>query len=170
MPYAAVELLLDGTSDAAVRDRWRLLAEAGLPSQAAHPGATNAPHVTLASAPTIGDARLDAARSIAGMLPVVAPVAGYAVFGSRSFTLVLLLTPPAPLIDATHALARAVEDPRAGSWVPHVTLGRRMSAPQVGAALKTLSDPVPEIVLASVRRWDPQTGTTEQITHTTHEG
>lgn len=166
MPYAAVELLLDEASDAAVRDRWRLLAEAGLPSQASHRGATNAPHVTLASAPTIDDAHLGAARGISELLPVVAPVAGYAVFGGGPFTLVLLLTPPLLLIDATHALARAVEDPRAGSWVPHVTLGRRMSAPQVGAALETLRTApgaLAEVVLASVRRWDPATRTLDRI-------
>ena len=48
-----VELLLDPTTDAAVRAEWQRLAEAGLPSQARHHGGTNAPHITLGVAEMI---------------------------------------------------------------------------------------------------------------------
>jgi hypothetical protein len=48
-----VELLLDPTTDSAVRAEWQRLAEVGLPSQARHHGGTNAPHITLGVAEMI---------------------------------------------------------------------------------------------------------------------
>lgn len=42
-----VELLPDAVTDSVVRTQWGALLAAGLPSQARHTGATNAPHVTL---------------------------------------------------------------------------------------------------------------------------
>jgi hypothetical protein len=45
-----VEVVGDAALDAAVRDVWRRLHAAGLPSLATHPHPTNRPHVTLASA------------------------------------------------------------------------------------------------------------------------
>ncbi len=55
MALHSVEALLDATTDTAVRKEWAALAEAGLPSQAAHRGPTNAPHVprAMSAAPDV---------------------------------------------------------------------------------------------------------------------
>ena len=49
-----VELLLDEAADSTVREAWRRLADAGLPSQARHPSPTNSPHLTLAADDSAG--------------------------------------------------------------------------------------------------------------------
>jgi hypothetical protein len=50
---AHVELLLDEAAELAVREAWRRLADAGLPSQARHRSPTNSPHLTLAACPEL---------------------------------------------------------------------------------------------------------------------
>ena len=50
-----VELVCDPDLDATVREAWRRLAAAGLPSLATHRSPTNRPHVTLGTAETLPD-------------------------------------------------------------------------------------------------------------------
>ncbi|MGA8046593.1 MAG: 2'-5' RNA ligase family protein, partial [Dermatophilaceae bacterium] len=137
MPLAALEAVLDRESDDAVRACWAALDEAGLPSQAQHRGETNAPHVTLVSAPVLGSAHLAVATTLlTPSLPVGLAVAGWVVFGEGSgYTLALLGAAPAALVSAVEVLGQAVGDPRAGGWVPHVTVARRIGAGQLERAM-----------------------------------
>lgn len=162
MPLAAIEALLDEASDALVRDPWAALDDVGLPSQSRHRGATNAPHLTLVSAPRIDEIVLgSAADLLAPLLPLSVEVGGYAVVGATPrHALAVLCSVPASLVASVEELARAVVDPRSGAWVPHVTLGRRLTATQVGRALEVLGEQrirPDRLTLDRMRHWDPTT-------------
>ena len=168
MALAALEAVLDPESDSAVRACWSALEEAGLPSQAQHRGETNAPHVTLVSAPVIGVAHVAVARAlVAPKLPVEMAIAGWVLFGEgRHYTLALLGSVPASLVSVVEVLAGAVGDPRTGAWVPHVTVARRIGAGQFERAMEVLDGAGlrPEgLVLAGLRHWDPGTRTVAEI-------
>lgn len=168
MPLAALEAVLDPESDAAVRACWAALDEAGLPSQAQHRGATNAPHVTLVSAPVIGAPHVAVATTLlAPNLPAGMTVAGWVLFGEDSrYTLALLGAAPAALVSAVDVLGRAVGDPREGAWVPHVTVARHIGAEQIEQAMEVLDAAGlrPErLVLSGVRHWDPGTRTVRDL-------
>lgn len=162
MPLAAIEALLDPASDARVRDLWGALDAEGLPSQARHRGATNAPHLTLVCAPRIDDAHIELAAARFGrLLPIEVPMTGLAVLGDgKRQALALLCAVPAPVVAAVTDLARTVADPRSGAWVPHITLGRRLTASQVGRALEVLGEQriqEERLTVDRVRHWDPLT-------------
>ena len=172
MPDHALELTLDPTDDALVRAWWAALPDAGLPSQARHRGPTNAPHVTVAAAPAIApEAARAAAAGLAALLPLRVPLAGHVVFGLGPVTLAALLAAPPALVDAAARAAHLVGDPRAGGWVPHLTLARRLRAEQLETALTALAacrhedaPPPAEVTLTGIRHWDPTTGTTHDLT------
>ena len=157
-----VELVVDDTTDAAVRRSWDLLAAAALPSQARHPGATNRPHVTLAVAsaiPASVDSRL--AGAVSG-LPLPVRLGGLVCFAGRRWILAGLVVPSAELLRVHSAVADVVLGCPGLSplmfpdrWTPHVTLARGLTAEQVGAALGVLggrAELVGEAVAA--RRYD----------------
>jgi len=161
----SVELLLDEASDDAVRDQWQRLLDAGLPSQARHTAASNAPHVTLAARRQI-DAEVEPAlRAAVRVLPLPLRLGGLACFGRSRLVLVRIAVPSELLLRLQAAVAGALgpdpDDPAAtgtlapGRWTPHVTLARRLAPEQVGAAVQVLGG-VPERdgVAVGCRRWD----------------
>lgn len=162
MPLHALELVLDPASDALVRSEWEALARAGLPSQARQRGATNAPHVTLASAAGISGAAERAARDVlAPLLPRPVEVAGVVLLGRGPYALARLLAPDADLLAAAEAVRRAVGDPHSPGWIAHLTLARRLPVASVGSALAQLATgPAAPwtLVVAGLRRWNPDTG------------
>lgn len=164
MSLHSVEALLDAGADAAVRQEWTALAGAGLPSQAAHQGATNAPHVTLSVAsgvPDFVESRI--ARELAPLLPVPVRLGPLIVMGSRRFVLAHLVVPTDELLGLHATVARAMSAApdvpdvvRPGRWTPHVTLARGLGSRQVGEALAVLGRTRPlDGAIESVRRWDP---------------
>ena len=164
MPLHSVEALLDAATDAAVRQEWTALAEAGLPSQATHRGPTNAPHVTLSVATGVPDAvegRLE--REVGALLPLTVRLGPLLVLGSRRFVLARLVVPTEELLRLHAVVAEAMsaapdvpEVVRAGRWTPHVTLARGLEAGQVGDALAALGRGGPlDGSIDTVRRWDP---------------
>ena len=158
----SVEVVLDDDSDAQIRAQWLRLAAAGLPSQAAHTGASNRPHITLALAEAVTgntDARLAAALSD---LPLPVTIGGLLVFGARRFVLARLAGPSIPLLALQERVVLALDgglDPHgtfgAGRWTPHVTLARRLTADQLGSAIAVLGDlPAIDSRLVRARQWD----------------
>lgn len=158
----SVELLLDDETDAEVRRQWDRLAAAGLPSQSAHGGTSNRPHVTLAVRRRI-DGRADPLlREAARALPLPVRLGALACFGRRQFVLVRLLVPDGSML-GLHAAVAAVLGPdpdgfrnlAPGRWTPHVTLGRRLGGRDVARALELVGG-APERAGAAVacRRWD----------------
>jgi 2'-5' RNA ligase len=158
----SVELLLDPALDARVREQWRMLAEAGLPSQARHAGATNAPHVTLAVREQVDPANEPRLAEVARVLPLPVRLGATAVFGRHRYVLVLLLVVDVPLLALHAAVADALGrsgdgDPltEPGRWTPHVTLARGLDAAQVGRCLEVLGGARPlEGNAVDCRRWD----------------
>ncbi|MDF2443191.1 MAG: hypothetical protein JWR01_1394 [Subtercola sp.] len=70
------ELLLDPATDARFRAEWDTLLAAGLPSQARHTGASNAPHITLLAARAVDAAlRTEAPGGPASRVPGSPPSA-----------------------------------------------------------------------------------------------
>lgn len=172
MPRRAhsLELVLDAPSDAAVRDRWRLLEEAGVPSLARHPGATHRPHVTVASGPRPTEEALrTAARRLGPLLPLELPVAVLALLGAPSrVTLVELVVPAGLLRTAQEELAGLWPGADDRPWLPHVTLAQRLIPGSVARALEALGGGAAgaptQRRAVSLRWWDPDSGTVTPVT------
>ncbi|MCT1545048.1 MULTISPECIES: 2'-5' RNA ligase family protein [Kocuria] len=160
MPLYSLDLVLAPGDDALVRARWDALDRAGLPSQARHRSSSNAPHLTVVSAPGFSEAVLQRARELFGpLLPFVVPVTGLTVLGRGPYVLAESLAVPPAVLGAVAELRALLPEQRtpAGPWVPHVTLGTRLDAPAVGRALEVLSDVAPprSLDVTALRRWDP---------------
>lgn len=155
----AVELLLDASSEARVVAEWRRLDEAGLRSQAQHPGTSNRPHLTLAAVADL-PAALDpvVAAACRGRLPLPARLGALVVFGGRRVTLARLVVPDAALLGLHAAVCAELDDAgsltEVGRWVPHVTLALRMPPDQLGSAVDVLGPGPGDVRFEGVRRWD----------------
>ena len=155
----SAELLLDSGLDAAVRFEWATLSDAGLPSQNRHLGESNRPHITVAVASSMPVAVDDGAAI--RFDPFDVRLGGLVVFGGRTATLARLVVPSTELLDL-HARTLAAVGPGSfdnvdtGRWTPHVTLARRLTSEEAGAAVRLLSASVEDLVGSAValRRWD----------------
>jgi 2'-5' RNA ligase len=158
----SIELLLDGETEALVRDDWERLAVAGFSSLAAHRGASNRPHITLLVRPALEAESFSDARA---QLPMPVTLAAPIVFrhGDRG-VLARRVVPTDELLHlhrTVHASAPAGEDAphtRPGEWTPHVTLARRLRLDRLPAALALLG-PAREGAGVALRRWDSATAT-----------
>ncbi len=161
----SVELLLDPQTEAAIVSAWQLLDGAGLPSQAHVTSPTNRPHITLIAAQRISPDVDGVLRAVADRFPVDAVVGAPLVFGGPRHTLARLIVPSAELLDL-HAdihrlcLPYVTGEPfdhcRPGHWTAHVTLGRRFSPEQIGAAMAVVNHTRDDLrgTVAGLRRWD----------------
>lgn len=166
MPLQSVEAVFDPETDAEVRRRWCVLADAGLPSQAAHGSSSNAPHLTLSAAtevpPGVDAALVDVAAE-AGSLPLTCRLGPIVVFGGRRLVVALLVVPSLALVRLHHSVDTAMEAAsgvpdraRPDLWTPHVTLARGVASDQIGAVLEALT-PIDEreVTITALRRWNP---------------
>jgi hypothetical protein len=156
---ASIELLLDDTADAAIRDRWRSLAALGVDP------AIGRPHCTLIAGTRISGADSHLA-TIAQRLPIPVligpPVALPA--GPGLFTLAASVVPSSELLSVHATVHRLcgdavdglVDHVTPGSWTPHITLARRLTADRAGSALTLDCSPIPAHANA-IRRWDGDT-------------
>ena len=155
----ALELVMDGPGEVAVRRDWEVLHELGLPSQRDHTGGTNTPHVTLVALPAIDDhLERRAAELLGPVLPTAVRVSGLAVLGGEKVTLARLLDVPEPLTRAVLDLRDGLLEERHPGWLPHVTLGRRVPRSDVQRALDALGYADATLTLTGLRRWDPDRG------------
>ncbi|GIF14186.1 2'-5' RNA ligase family protein [Actinoplanes teichomyceticus] len=126
-----VELLLNRTADERVRDQWRRLHAAGLPSLATHPHPSNRPHLTVLKA-----------SSVAGLAPVPLPLPatlGPVRMLGRALVREVTATPE---LRALHrSLWSTLPDPwpPPEDWVPHVSLALRFPAASCPAAVEVLA-------------------------------
>jgi hypothetical protein len=147
-----VELMPDPALSARVRALWDRLAAAGLPSLASHTHPTNQPHVTVATAASLGPLP---------PLPLPIPVLlEPPVMLGRALVLPLAANPALDRLRAE--VWPALTDPRPGSWVPHVSLALRMPSPEpaltVLSGYRTLTG---ELVAA--RSYDSETRTVTPV-------
>jgi hypothetical protein len=156
----ALELLPDDAGCDAVRRDWQALRDAGLPSQLDHRGSTNSPHVTLASAPSIGaEDREAAAALLAGHLPMTVRTAGVGLLGGDDrVTIVRLLTLPDEATRAVLDLRTTIPSVAHLGWLPHITLARRVARSDVARALAVVSRADTTLTLSALRHWDPEAG------------
>jgi hypothetical protein len=162
----SIELVLEPSSDAAVRAVWAALVDAGLPSLGRHPSPSNAPHVTLAAGatlpvPTTFDAPVPDSLLLGGVLLFPAGP-GRSVL-VRSVVL-------DPVLAAFHAALHrttpdAVDTTLPGRWSPHVSFARRVRDADLPRAVEALRDaPLPSTLqVAGVRHWDGETRTVTPI-------
>ena len=168
----SIELLLDDRADAAVRERWRALDEADLPSQQRVRSDTNRPHITLIAAERISPDVDAGLAELDDLFPLPATLGAPVVFGGGRLTLARLVIPS----EAVLALHRRIYDlcqpyvwnlfPHSapGHWTPHVTLGRRFTPPQIGEALaKTGITSDIEAGIVGLRRWDSDARTEHDL-------
>ena len=159
----SVELLLDDVTDALVRQEWRRLLDADLPSQARHTGRSNRPHITLAVARTLSASQEAALSGLADPLPLSLVLGAPLLFGSGPFVLARMVLPTAQLLELQAAAAAAMDEVAApfarqqapGRWTGHVTLARKLRAEDLPRALEILV-PLSDLDAhaVSVRRWD----------------
>lgn len=168
-----VELLLDEAADATVREAWRRLAAAGLPSQARHRSPTNSPHVTLAACPELTAPIRWELAEVAARLPLPVRFTGVVRFERPTSVLAWSLEPDAALTALHRRVWEAVasDSPpetlspfhEPGRWSPHVTLGRtRRAGAFAGRRVPELL-PVPplSVSLTTLRSFDTRTHTLE---------
>ncbi|WP_433789600.1 2'-5' RNA ligase family protein [Actinoplanes sp. CA-252034] len=148
-----VELVLDDTLDATVRDLWRMLHVAGLRSLATHTHPSNRPHITLAVA-----ASLETLPPVRLPVPVrLGPV--------RMLGRALVRDADSPRLRELQAevwRALDAENPlhTPDVWAPHVSLALNMPETQRAGALALLTG-IPAISgeAVGVRSYDTETRT-----------
>lgn len=160
----ALEMLPDAAGTEMIRRDWQALREAGLPSMLDHRGDTNTPHVTVISVPAI-DAALESAAAdlISAMLPLPVSTSGIVVLGGATVTLARLLSPSDLLVGRVLALRAATAEHLPFGWTPHMTLARRFLRAEVQRALDVLEARTDDLVLTTLRRWDPDAGTVRPL-------
>ncbi|MFG2309168.1 2'-5' RNA ligase family protein [Streptomyces sp. NPDC048566] len=170
-----VELLLDEAADLSVREAWRRLADAGLPSQARHRSPTNSPHLTLATCPELTAPIRWELAGVAAALPLPVRFTGVVRFEGPSSVLAwgLDLDPALARVHRRVWEAVASDSPPGalnplhapGRWSPHVTLGRsRRAGALAGRRVPgLLPAPPPSARLTVLRSYDTETGALEVL-------
>ncbi|MER5596451.1 2'-5' RNA ligase family protein [Streptomyces sp. NPDC002265] len=170
-----VEVLLDESADFAVREAWRRLADAGLPSQARLRSPTNSPHLTLAGCPELTAPIRWELAEVAAALPLPVRFTGLVRFERPTSVLAWALQPDSALVDLQRRAWDAVSsdsppetlnplhDP--ARWSPHVTLGRsrRAGAFADRRIPELLPMPPLSVRLTTLRSYDTETGALEVL-------
>ncbi|MEV7242964.1 2'-5' RNA ligase family protein [Streptomyces sp. NPDC093248] len=165
-----VEVLLDEAAELAVREAWRRLADAGLPSQARHRSPTNSPHLTLAACPELTAPIRWELAEVAAALPLPVRFTGLIRFERPTSVLAWALDLDAALAGLHRRVWDAVASdspPEAlnpfhapARWSPHVTLGRtRRPGAFTGRRVpELLPTPPLSVQLITLRSYDTETG------------
>ncbi|MGW0287187.1 2'-5' RNA ligase family protein [Streptomyces sp. NPDC003236] len=168
-----VEVLLDEAAELAVREAWRRLADAGLPSQARHRSPTNSPHLTLAACPELTAPIRWELAEVAAALPLPVRFTGLIRFERPTSVLAWALDLDAVLAGLHRRVWDAVASdspPEAlnpfhapARWSPHVTLGRtRRPGAFTGRRVpELLPTPPLSVQLITLRSYDTETGALE---------
>ncbi|WP_168207571.1 2'-5' RNA ligase family protein [Microlunatus elymi] len=148
----SIELLLEDEAEAAIKRQWRLLADAGLPSEHRPAPGTGSrrPHVTVVACEQIPMATATGlGPTLAEALPLpvtigVPMIFGTAKVGRPGLILVRQVLANVRLLELQQRLKEGC--PQAldghfdeGRWAPHVTLARRLRPDQIPVALQLLA-------------------------------
>lgn len=161
----SIEVLLDDRSDAAIRQVWTALDDAGLPSQVRVKSASNRPHITLIAAEQIAPEVDDSLLALEPSFPLPILVGAPLIFGGGRLTLARLGVASEPLLDLhrevyecclPHVPGEPYGHTAPGHWTPHVTLGRRFTPEQIGTAIQVIDGLCADISarIVGLRRWD----------------
>lgn len=171
----SVELLLDARSEEAVREEWIALEARGFSSLAAHVSESNRPHISVFSSAVSIDTGLLSGADIA--VPFEIRLGSPVLFGSGPRrVLARSVIPSLPMLELHTAVHRQL-GPRAmtmspgdsqlvpGSWMPHVTLARRLRLASLAEALELIGGDIHGQVVG-VRRWDSESRTVTMLAGT----
>ncbi|MBB5917795.1 2'-5' RNA ligase [Nocardia transvalensis] len=153
----SVELLVDDAAEDEIRRQWRLLAEAGVPSPAAH----HRPHITVAVARQIWP-HLDQSLAAQEFHPFPIRLGGLLIFGARHPILVRPVVPTDTLLDLQRRIFTVIAhcpgipaNVRPDTWTPHITLARRLKPHQLAEAVHAVAtDRDLPATVVGIRRWD----------------
>lgn len=165
----ALEFFFTDPADSAVRALWKRLDEAGVPSLSGRSHGLHRPHVTFAHGSAISPtAREDLRTRLRRVYPPTLWLRHIGIFAGAGNVLQLSATVDAELL-AVHstihdALAGRVRNPSMtslpGSWTPHCTLAKGLSADQLLTGLAVLvpftpvEAPIAEIGIVNTRTGD----------------
>ncbi|GHH95963.1 2'-5' RNA ligase family protein [Streptomyces capillispiralis] len=170
-----VEILLDEAAELAVREAWRRLADAGLPSQARHRSPTNSPHLTLATCPELTAPIRWELAEVAASLPLPVRFTGLVRFERPTSVLAWALDLDSALACLQRRVWEAVasDSPpetlnplhEPGRWSPHITLGRtrRAGAFTDRRVSELLPEPPLSARLTTLRSYDTRSGALEVL-------
>lgn len=169
----AVCLLLDARGEAAVRDLWRRLEDAGVPTLLTHTHGQHVPHLTYAA---LRDYDLDAVEQALTRLPTRPPVDlhldGFGTFRRSRCWLAPALDP-----DLVGRQQRVVEAAVAtgaelhrhyepGRWLPHVTLAPRLHLRDLATVAALVYDVLPlEVTADRVALIETRDGSRRTLPH-----
>jgi 2'-5' RNA ligase len=146
----AVCLLIDDPAGAAIRELWRRLEEAGIPSLASHTHGRHVPHLTLAALRTY---HVPDVQQALAALPTAAPDVLHldALGAFRRSRCWLAPAASADLVVRQEAVAVAAlatgaelhRHYRPGVWVPHLTLAPRLHTADLPALARIVYDVLP---------------------------
>lgn len=160
----ALELVPDDAGRDTLMAQWQALRDAGLPSQLDHRGATNTPHVTVVSASEIPDAAVDIARvRLGAMLPVRARLSGLILLGEDRLTVARTVEFDDDVVRKILAVRTQVPGRAFDSWLPHLTLARRLPRSDRTAALDALDTAELTVTFTELRQWNPTAATIHRI-------
>jgi 2'-5' RNA ligase len=159
----SVELLLDDGTEAAIRDQWDRLGDAGLPTaRRKEPSPHHTPHITLWAGDRLHAEVETLLPSLFRQLDLRVLIGGVLLFGPRRWGYVLVRQ--VVVSTGLAALQQRVVELCGGGygqfgdghWSPHITLARRLGVDQVGPALQALSHAPAELTatVRHARRWD----------------
>jgi 2'-5' RNA ligase len=157
-----VELTLDDELDDSVREAWRRLAAAGLPSLATHTHPTNRPHLTLAAGADVPDL-----APLLAALPLPVTVDGLIFFEGRTGALAWRVHADETLRSLQAQVWQALDGQARNPlhapdrWVPHISLARRAAPTAAGGVLDALTPASGWLVGA--RSYDTETRTAVPI-------
>lgn len=155
----ALELVPDEEGQEVVRRDWQRLRDAGLPSQLDHRGPTNAPHLTVVSAPDLPDAAIDVAGvRLGSLLPVRARAAGLLLLGGQRLTVARAVDLDDDVVRRVLAVRVQVPERQHVGWLPHVTLARRLDRGDAQRAVDVLGHEDVLLRFTELRRWNPDRG------------
>jgi 2'-5' RNA ligase len=169
----SVELIVDPAAEDALGAQWDRLAATGLPSaRGASRSPAQRPHITLYAADAIPPEIDHELPSLFADLDLTVRIGPLMVFGRRADRLILVraVAGSAELLELQARVARlCAADPSgqfgAGRWLPHVTLARRMSHDQIGAAVRVIgADADLRATVRHCRRWDGARRTVRWLT------
>lgn len=140
----ALEFSFDSEADAAVRELWRGLEDAAVPSLATRTHGRHRPHVTFALAGAIPAPARNALRDDLALLSI--PHLWLSTLSAADGDLMLTAVVDTELLavhSAVHdVLAKRVKQPAAyylpGSWMPHCVLARDLTPDQMTTGFATL--------------------------------
>jgi 2'-5' RNA ligase len=162
----ALELLFDATTEAAIKGVWTRLDTAGVPSLARRTHRRHRPHISLSVAERIDADQLQGVRGCLAATHLDITLYSPAVF-PRPGVLYLSVVPTLALLrlhEQVHAaLGEGMVAPRdgysVGAWVPHCTLARDLTRPQLMRGIDVLHDqPVITAHIGSAGLLDTATG------------